>query len=282
MTRSLVGKVAIVTGAGQSKGIGRAAALKLAEQGASVVVTDVCRKRDDLVVEGLGLTIGDDFSALEQLVSELEVAGGKGMAVAMDVTDSAQIQACVEKVCDRFGGVDILFNNAGVAVGAGPFCDIPASSWDISWQVNVKGMVELSRAVIPRMVSRGGGSIINTSSLLGLGAIGGYAGYITTKFAVIGLTKALAAEFGSANIRCNAICPGNILTDMGEAEVNYIAHEHAISREEALAVYSEAAALGRPGQPTEIGDLVAFLAGPRSGFITGAAIPISGGMTAGL
>lgn len=282
MMQSLKGKVAIVTGAGQSKGIGRAAALKLAAQGASVVVTDVCRNRDDLVMEGLGLTIGDDFSKLELLVSEMENAGGKGLAMALDVTDNDQIRSCVEKVCDSFGGVDILFNNAGVALGAGPFVDIPEKNWDISWQVNVKGMVELCRAVIPKMQSQGGGSIVNTSSLLGLGAIGGYAGYITTKFAVIGLTKAIAAEFGNANIRCNAICPGNILTDMGEAEVNYIAHEHKMSRDEALQVYGESSALQRAGQPAEIGDLVAFLAGPQSGFITGAAIPISGGMTAGL
>jgi len=281
-TSLLESKVAIVTGAGQARGIGRAAALKLASQGAAVVVTDICRPRKDLEIEAVGLTVGDDIAALESLVAEMEASGGRGMALALDVTDTDQVRACVERVCETFGGVDILFNNAGVGVGAGPFLDLPAQNWDLSWQVHVKGMVELMRAVIPSMKSRGGGSIINTASLFGLGAIPGYAAYVTTKFAVVGLTKAVAAEFGPDNIRCNAICPGNILTDMGEAELNFIALQHGIDRAQALQLYSESAALRRPGQPQEVGDLVAFLAGPDSAFITGAALPIAGGMQAGL
>ncbi len=281
-TPLLQGKVAIVTGAGQPRGIGRAAALALAGQGATVVVTDICRQRKELEIEAVGLTVGDDIAALESLVAELEESGGSGLALALDVTDTTQIAACVQRVCEAFGGVDILFNNAGVGVGAGPFLDLPEQNWDLSWQVHVKGMVELIRAVIPSMKTRGGGSIINTASLFGLGAVPGYAAYVTTKFAVVGLTKAVAAEFGPDNIRCNAICPGNILTDMGEAELNFISLMHGIGREEALQVYSEAAALRRPGQPQEVGDLVAFLAGPGSGFITGAALPIAGGMQAGL
>lgn len=281
-TPLLKGKVAIVTGAGQTRGIGRAVALALAGQGATVVVTDICRERKDLEIEAVGLTIGDDIATLESLVEELNKSGGSGLALALDVTDTREIAACVEQVCTTFGGVDILVNNAGVGVGAGPFLDLPEQNWDLSWQVHVKGMVELIRAVIPSMQSRGGGSIINTASLFGLGALPGYAAYVTTKFAVVGLTKAVAAEFGPDNIRCNAICPGNILTDMGEAELNFIALQHGIGREEALQLYSESAALRRPGQPQEVGELVAFLAGPNSAFITGAALPIAGGMPAGL
>ncbi len=279
--KPLEGKVAIVTGAGRPKGMGRATALKLAEQGASVVVTDVARERKDLEIEGF-TGIGDDFSALEGLVGEIEALGSKGLAMAVDVTDAKQIQACVDKACEAFGGVDVLFNNAGTAVGVGPFLDIQSVNWDLSWQVNVKGMVEFCRAVIPKMIERGGGSIINNASMAGLGAMEGYGAYTVTKFAVVGLTKVIAAEFGRQGIRCNATCPGNILTNMGEEEIKFISLEKGVSEEEARNIFGEAAALGRAGQPEDVADVVAFLAGPHSRFLTGIALPVSGGMPKGL
>ncbi len=277
----LEGKVAIVTGAGRPKGMGRASALKLAEQGANVVVTDVARERKDLEIEGF-TAIGDDFSALERLVGEIEALGSKGLAMAVDVTDASQIQACVEKTCEAFGGVDILFNNAGTAIGVGPFLDIQPVNWELSWKVNVMGMVEFCRAVIPKMIERGGGSIINNASMAGLGATKGYGAYTVTKFAVVGLTKGIAAEFGCHGIRCNATCPGMILTDMGEEEIQFISMENGISLEEARRVFGEVAALGRAGQPEEVADVVAYLAGPRSGFLTGVALPVAGGQPIGL
>jgi 3-oxoacyl-[acyl-carrier protein] reductase len=277
----LEGKVAIVTGAGRPKGMGRASALKFAEQGARVVVTDIARERKDLEVEGL-LGIGDDFSALERLLAEIEALGSKGLAVAVDVTDTAEILACVEKTCETFGGVDILFNNAGTAIGVGPFMDIPSENWDLSWQVNVKGMMEFCRAVIPKMIDRGGGSIINNASMAGLGAAPAFGAYTVTKFGSVGLTKLIAAEFGRQNIRCNAVCPGMILTEMGEAEIKFIAMEREISEEEARQFFGEVAALGRAGQPEEVADVVAYLAGPRSGFLTGVTIPVAGGMALGV
>ena len=233
------------------------------------------------MIEGL-LGIGDEPAALEKLVSEIEALGSKGLAMAVDVTDTDQIQACVDKTCETFGGVDILFNNAGTAIGVGPFLDILSENWDLSWQVNVKGMMEFCRAVIPKMIERGGGSIINNASMAGLGAAPGYGAYVVTKFAVVGLTKLLAAEFGAQNIRCNATCPGAILTDMGEEEITFIAIEKGISQEEARKVFDEMAALGHAAQPEEVADVVAYLAGPRSGYLTGVALPVAGGMPAGL
>ena len=277
----LEGKVAIVTGAGRPKGMGRASALKLAEQGASVVVTDVARERKDLEIEGL-LGIGDDFAALERLAAEIEALGSKALAMAVDVTDAGQIQACVQKTCETFGGVDIMFNNAGTAVGVGSLMDISSENWDLSWQINVKGMVEFCKAVIPSMMERGGGSIINNASMAGLGAAEGYGAYTVTKFAVVGLTKGIAAEFGRHNIRCNAICPGMILTDMGEEEIKFISMEKGVSMEEARQYFGEVAALGRAGQPEEVADVVAYLAGPRAGFLTGVALPVAGGMGLGI
>jgi 3-oxoacyl-[acyl-carrier protein] reductase len=277
----LEGKIAIVTGAGRPRGMGWAAALKLAGEGAKVVVTDVGRKRKELEIAGL-LGLGDDVAVLGKLVTAIEKLGSEAMAMAVDVTDTAQIRACVDKTCERFGGIDILFNNAGTPIATGAFLEIPAESWELSWQVNVRGMMEFCRAVIPKMVERGGGSIINNASLAGLGAVPGYAGYVTTKFAAVGLTKAIAAELGRRNIRCNAVCPGNILTDMGEAEISFLAAQQGMSRENARSLYGEASALGRGGLPDEVADVVAFLAGPRSGFLTGVALPVTGGLPQGL
>jgi NAD(P)-dependent dehydrogenase (short-subunit alcohol dehydrogenase family) len=215
-------------------------------------------------------------------VSEIEALGSRGLALAVDVTDTGQIQACVDETCEAFGGVDILFNNAGTAIGVGSFLDILGENWDLSWQVNVKGMVEFCRAAIPKMVERGGGSIINNASMAGIGGEAGYGAYVVTKFAVVGLTKLLAAEFGPRNIRCNATCPGAILTDMGDEEITFIAMERGISQEQAAKVFDKMAALGRAAQPEEVADVVAYLAGPRSGYLTGVALPVAGGMRPGL
>ena len=123
---------------------------------------------------------------------------------------------------------------------------------------------------------------INNASMAGLGAGPGYGAYIVTKFAVIGLTKLIAAEFGPQNIRCNATCPGNILTDMGEEEITFIAMEKGVGQEEARKIFDESAALGRAAEPEEVADVVAYLAGPRSGYLTGVALPVAGGAPPGL
>ncbi len=211
----LSGKVAIVTGAGRPKGIGRATALRLAEQGADVVVSDICRKYEG---DWESYGVGDDFAALERLAAEIEDLGVRALAEPVDVTDDAQIEACIERCCSELGGVDILFNNAGTAIGCGPFLSMTDTQWDMSLQVNVTGTFRFSQLAASKMMERGGGVIINTSSMAGLGAAELMAGYVTSKFAVVGLTKAIAAELGPFGIRCNCVCPGMVMTDMGDAE----------------------------------------------------------------
>ncbi|MBW2370464.1 MAG: SDR family oxidoreductase [Deltaproteobacteria bacterium] len=282
MTKLLEGKVAIITGATRPKGMGWATALKMAAQGASVVVTGKCRVRPEIELTDFGMPLSDGFSALEALVREIEDLGSRGLAVAVDVTVQDEVTACVEKTCETFGGVDILFNNAGTGVGAGPFLDIPNEQWDLSWQVNVMGMVNFIRAVIPSMRVRGGGSIINNSSVSGQVAYAGLPAYMTTKHAVVGLTKVVAAEFGPEDIRCNVICPGVILTDMGEAEIRFLAKEHGISEEAAEKMLTGNCVMARAGMPSEVGDLVAYLAGPAASYLTGTQLPVSGGWTYGI
>lgn len=277
----LDGKIALVTGCGNPKGMGRATALKLADQGATVVVTDICRADDRLTMEG-ALKLGEDFAALEALAAEVDQAGGRAMALALDLLHADQIRQVVVDVVNRFGRVDILVNNAGTAAGAGEFLDLTEEAWDLSYRINILGLVRLCRQVIPVMQENGGGSIINNASIMGVSAAAGYGAYAATKHAVVGITKVIAEEFAGDGIRCNAVCPGNIHTDMGDAEVALLVELHGISRAEALQRLGEDAAMKRMGKPEEVADAITYLAGPSSSFITGVAFPVTGGMRPGL
>lgn len=277
--KALQGKTAIVTGAGRPHGIGRSTALRLAEHGANVVVSDLCRKYEgDLAFYG----VGDDWEQLQRVAGEIEARGARGLACKVDATRRAEIAACVDETVARFGAVDILFNNAGTAVGVGPFLAMTQQQWDLSLAVNITGMFHFCQLVIPKMIERGGGVIVNTSSTAGLGAGELMCGYHTSKFAVIGFTKAIAAEFGQFGIRSNAICPGMVDTDLGAAEYEFIASMENITIEEARRRAAERIALRRQCSPDEVADVVAFLCGPAASYISGVALPIAGGMAPGL
>lgn len=277
--KPLAGKVAIVTGAGRPHGIGRATALRLAEHGADVVVTDLCRKYEgDLEFYG----VGDDWNRLRETVVEIEARGVRGRACRVDVTRREDIAACVDEVVAALGGVDILFNNAGTAVGAGPFLTMTQQQWDLSLSVNLSGMFHFCQLVLPGMIERGGGVIVNNASMAGLGAGELMCGYHASKFGVVGFTKAIAAEFGQFGVRCNAICPGFIDTDLGEAEHEFVSQMNGITVEEARGRAAQQIALRRTASPGEVADVVAYLCGPASGYISGVALPIAGGMAAGI
>ncbi len=277
--KPLEGKVAIVTGAGRPKGIGRATALRLAEHGANVVVTDLCRKYEgDLAF----YAVGDDWTQLQRVVGEVERRGARGLACKVDVTNRNEVASCVEEAVAKLGRIDILFNNAGTAVGVGPFLGMTQQQWDLSLSVNITGMFHFCQLVIPKMIDGGSGVIINTSSTAGLGAGELMCGYHTSKFAVVGFTKAIAAEFGQFGIRCNAICPGMVDTDLGDSEYEFISQMEGITIEEARRRAAEKIALRRQCGPEEVADVVAYLCGPAAGYLTGVALPIAGGMAVGI
>ncbi len=277
----LKGKIALVTGCGNPKGMGRATALKLGEQGATVIVSDICRSDERLTMGG-ALKLGDDFAALETLAGEIDTGNGKGKAMALDLMDADQIVQLVKDIVAEFGQLDILVNNAGTAAGAGEFLQLSDEAWDLSYRINILGVVRLLREVIPHMQSNGGGSIINNASIFGISGIAGYGAYAATKHAIVGITKVIADEFAESGIRCNAVCPGNIHTDMGDAEADMLVDLLNITKEEAVKKLGEDAAMKRMGKPEEVADVIAYLAGPHSSFITGLAIPVSGGMRPGL
>jgi 3-oxoacyl-[acyl-carrier protein] reductase len=278
--RELDGKVAIVTGAGRERGIGLASGLEMARRGAAVVLTDLARPAPELEMFGHS-TVAEDMAVLERAVDEIQGMGGDSFAMAVDVRSEEEIRACVERTAETFGTVDILFNNAGTGIGAQPFFDLDDNVWEQSWGINVLGMVSFCRAVIPLMQDAGGGSIINNSSIAGLRVWPDFAAYSATKFAVIGLTKALALDFGGEGIRVNAVCPGEIDTQMGDLATELALEAGLITADQA-GEPTPAIALDRSGLGDDVAEVVAWLAGPGSRYVTGAAIPVDGAWPEGL
>ncbi len=261
----LENRIAIVTGTASATGIGRATALAMAAEGASVVVTDI---------------VVDD--AMVALAGEIRALGVGSEAIAVDVTDRSQIDACCDSVIGRFGRVDILVNNAGSLAGSLPFLDVTAEQWDTSYRVNLKGTADFCQAVLPGMIERGDGTIVNNASTGGLGAEAGFGAYTATKHGVVGVTKTIAAEFGVHGIRCNAVCPGYVATDMHMAATSRLAKERGISFDEMAAERYRGVAIRRAATTAEVAQAIVYLAGPKSSYVTGVALPVSGGTPVGL
>jgi 3alpha(or 20beta)-hydroxysteroid dehydrogenase len=257
MSERLHDKVTIITGA--AGGIGREAALRFAAEGAAVVAVDLP---------------GPELDETARLV---QAAGGRCLAVAADVTDEAQVQAYVAAAVAEFGGVDALLNNAGIEGPVAALTDTSVEGFDKVIAVNVRGVFLGMKHAAPAIIARGGGAIVNVSSVAGLGGTPGIVAYGASKHAVIGMTKTAAMEFAPAKVRVNAICPSPVETRMMRAL------EAGMNPDDPEAVHAMMAMsipLGRYGEPSDIAALMAFLCSDDSSFLTGAAIPIDGGMKA--
>lgn len=259
-------KVALITGAGNASGIGFASAKALCHAGAAVVLTDHASNHTGLLARS----------------QELTEAGANVLALSLDVTNIEQTKDVVAKSIKYFGRIDILFNNAGYPGGIGPFLDIDNQAFETSWQVNVMGIVNTCKAIIPHMQRQCGGSIINNSSLSGIGVVAEMSGYSATKFAVVGLTKSLAAEFGKDNIRVNAICPGMVWTDMAHKEMELFQSAGESPEQTKQRLSADVPLQQRWAQASEIADAVVYLASDSSTYVSGITLPVAGGLAPGL
>jgi NAD(P)-dependent dehydrogenase (short-subunit alcohol dehydrogenase family) len=243
-------KVAIVTGAGS--GIGAASALRFATEGAAVVVADI------------------RLHKARETVDAIAAAGGQALAVETDVADAGSVAALVDTAVDAFGGLDVLFNNAGT-LRPGTAVELSVEDWDLVMAVNVRSVFLGAKYAVPVMEARGGGSIINTASVSGLHGDGGSVVYSASKAAVINLTRALSTDHARSGIRVNAICPGAIETPPVQRMM-----QHPGARELNERVH----ALGRIGRPDEIAAAAVWLASDESSFVTGEALVVDGGLRA--
>ncbi|MFE6104345.1 SDR family NAD(P)-dependent oxidoreductase [Streptomyces laurentii] len=246
---TLDGKRAIVTGG--ATGIGRATARVLTELGARVVIADI------------------DTDGGQQTAKDTG-----GVFVRCDVSRREDCEAVAVVAQERFGGVDVLFNNAGI-IRRSTICEITEDDWDLVMAVNVRSIMLMSRLVIPGMAAQGGGSIINTGSGWGISGGARAISYCASKGAVVNMTRAMAIDHGPDNVRVNCVCPGDTATGM-------LAEEARQLGENPDAFYADAAdrPLGRIGQPRDIAQTVAFLASDAASFVSGAIIPVDGAGTA--
>jgi len=269
----LDGMVAVVTGAGRPRGIGEATALKLAQEGADVAISDICRLyEEELAWYPLG-----ELEHLQAVVKKIEDMGRRAAAFKVDVTSRNEVQAMIDETVEEFGRLDILVNNAGYAVGVGPFLAVDEVSWDKTFDVNVKGTFYSMRAAIPVMVEAGGGRIVNVSSTSGLRGARHYGAYDASKFAVVGMTQTAAAEFAPHNILINCVCPGSVHTSLTQDELELHASTCQTTPEELIDKENQRIAIGRWAVGQDIANVICFLASPLNTYMVGQALAVDGG-----
>jgi meso-butanediol dehydrogenase/(S,S)-butanediol dehydrogenase/diacetyl reductase len=248
----LAGKIAIITGA--SAGIGRASVLLFAREGAKIAAVDL----DDVGIKTLG--------------QEVTASGGEALAVRADVSKADEVQRVVHAVIERFGRVDILFNNVGIVLH-GKLHTISEAEWDRTMTTNVKSMYLLSREVIPVFLRQGGGVILNTSSATALRSVPDRVAYSTSKGAVLALTRSMAVDYVRDHIRVNCLCPGTVDTPSFRQRMAAFPDP-----EEALRQFVARQPMGRLGTADEVAQAALYLVSDEAQFVTGAAFSIDGGM----
>ena len=272
---NLAGKVALVTGAGGEQGMGHSIAIRLAREGADVVVNDL--------VADPNKRPRSSWGGIHQVVKEIKASGREGLGILADITDSSRVDSMVRQALDRFGRIDILINNAAARQGPDlvPVVDLEEDVWDNMYRVNVKGTFLCSRAVAREMIRFGeGGKIVIISSTAGRQGMGGRAAYCASKFALIGLTQSLALELAQYRINVNAICPGTVDTQ----RLDYIAAALAKEGESATKARTRymrervsSNPMGRLAEAEDIAKMAAFLCSSQADYLTGLAMSVSGG-----
>lgn len=252
MTNPMTGKTALITGGGS--GIGRAAALAFAEEGANVVVVDV------------------DTAGGEQTVASMEGLSGNGLFVAADVARADDVERMVNAAVEAYGGLDCAFNNAGIQGELSQTADCTEENWDRITGINLKGVWLCMKYEIAQMLKQGSGAIVNNSSNFGLVGSNGMPAYSASKHGVIGLTKTAALEYAQTGVRINAVCPGPVQTPLVDKII-----EH---QPEIVDAIIEREPIGRMGQSDEVARAVVWLCSSEASFVIGATLPVDGGYVA--
>lgn len=253
----LEGEVALVTGGGQ--GMGRGIALRFAQEGADIVIFDLTSEH------------------MAGVIQEIQALGRRAWPIAIDIADSQRIHATVKDVIDQWGHIDILVNNAGIGESK-PFLEQTADDWRKIYDVNVFGLIHCCHAVLPTMVQRKHGNIINISSTAGKLGRPYSTHYGSSKAAVINLTQSLATEFAPQGIRVNAICPGFVLTDHWKERSLQIAQIRGMTPKEVIRQRTAVIPLGRPQTPEDVANIATFLVSKEAEAMTGQAINVTGGV----
>ncbi len=277
----LEGKVALVTGAGGMRGVGRATVMKLAGLGADIALSDVHRETEDLPPA----EVRNSWRGIDAVKEEVEAEGRSAFPVYCDLGDSAQIARMVDQVMDHYGRIDVLVNNARAIIGKDkvPVTELEQEVWEHFLRINTTAPFLLTKEVGRRMIEAGnGGRIVNIASNASKQASATGAAYSASKFAVLGLTQASALDLAPYGITVNAVCPGPINTDRMSYWERDQAAERGMSQEEFRSQIVQAGAqsspLGRIAEPQDVANVVAFLASDDASFITGQAYNVNGGL----
>jgi NAD(P)-dependent dehydrogenase (short-subunit alcohol dehydrogenase family) len=252
MAGILQGKVALVTGGGS--GIGRATSIRLAREGAKVMIADYVP------------------AGAEQTVKMIKEAGGEASCTAADVAVTSEVEAMIKKTLDTYGRLDCAYNNAGIEGAMGDTITCTEENFDRVVAIDLKAVWLCMKYEIPQMLKQGGGSIVNTASIAGLVGFNGIPAYVAAKHGVVGLTRTAALEYAQKNIRVNCVCPGVIRTPMVERAID----KGGFTEAEVIA----GEPVGRLGKPEEIAEGVLWLLSDASSFVTGHPLTIDGGWIA--
>ena len=277
MNGPLAGKVAIVTGAGRMRGIGRAIALRIAQDGADVAVSALARTSEEMPTQEREAS----WRGEQSVADEIATTGRRSLALDVDVTRPAAVQAMVRRTVKELGRIDILVNNAGLALVSGKknLWETEDEEWHREIDVNLNGVYHCCKAVAKVLVDqKEGGRIINISSLAGRVAQPQYGGYTPAKFAVIGLSQMLALELAPYNVTVNALCPGSTDTDMMDGTFRRTGERMGVPFEMVKEGVKRFVPLGRQAEPAEIASVVSYLASPAAAYITGQSISVDGGI----
>ena len=276
----LNGKIALITGAGGMRGVGRATVMKLAGQGSDVALSDVRREVSDLPPA----EIRNEWGGIETVSQEVQALGRRAVPIYCDLSDPNEIERLVERTMTEFGRIDILVNNARAIIGRDkvPVTQLDKEVWDHFLAINTTAVFLTTKAVAPHMIDSGrGGRIINIASNAGKQASANGAAYSASKFAVLGLTQATAMDLAPYNITVNAVCPGPINTDRMSYWERDKAQELGITQEEFRSQVVDSSAqgtpLGRIAESEDVANMVAFLAGDDASFVTGQSYNVNGG-----